>query len=65
MPKNDFEKYLKEAQEAGAIMQASGNQSTRAHSVAMTHLETAQLWARQDMQEKERIAKMQEQEPGQ
>jgi hypothetical protein len=52
--KTEFSQALKDAQEKGAIMAASKTQSSRAHSLAMTHLETAQLWARQDEEEKDR-----------
>lgn len=54
LPNQDFINALAEAYEIGATMQASGAQSSRAHSVAMTNLETAQLWAKQDSEEKNR-----------
>lgn len=52
--KTEFSKALKDAQEKGAVMAASKTQNSRAHSIAMNHLETAQLWARQDEEEKDR-----------
>ena len=52
---SEFEQLLKTAQEKGAQMSASRQESTRALAIAMTQLETAQLWARLDREEKERI----------
>lgn len=52
---DEFEQKLKEAQEAGARMMASAVQGTRPHNIAMTNLETAQLWAKYDREEKERL----------
>jgi hypothetical protein len=57
---DEFEQKLKEAQEAGARMMASATQGTRPHNIAMNHLETAQLWARYDREEKERNAQVAE-----
>lgn len=55
---DEFEQKLQEAQEAGARMMASVTQGTRPHAVAMTNLETAQLWAKYDREEKERNAQV-------
>ncbi len=52
---DEFEEKLKEAQEVGARMMASAVQGTRPHNIAMTHLETAQLWAKYDREEKDRL----------
>lgn len=57
---DEFEQKLKEAQEAGARMMASATQGTRPHNIAMTNLETAQLWAKYDREEKERNAQVAE-----
>lgn len=54
-PRSEFEKLLKAAQEEGAKMMVSKAQSSRAHAIAMTNLETAQLWAELDRKEKQRI----------
>jgi len=58
MDLNEFEQKLREAYEVGARMQISGNQNSRPHSLAMTHLETAQLWAQRDSQEKARTGEV-------
>jgi len=48
---------LKDAQEL-AMSVSVKKSGTRAHSIAVTHLETAQLWNAQDIKEKEeKIAK--------
>lgn len=52
---DEFEQKLKEAFEVGIRMTVSQTQGTRPHAIAMTHLETAQLWARYDREEKERV----------
>jgi hypothetical protein len=52
---NEFETRLKEAFDIGVTQQVSQIHGTRAHSIAMTHLETAQLWAKYDREEKERV----------
>ena len=54
LPNQDFINALAEAYEIGATMQASSTTSSRAHSVAMTNLESAQLWAKHDGEEKTR-----------
>lgn len=49
---SEFIDLLAKAREAGARIMAGSN-SSRANSIAMTNLETAELWARQDRKEKE------------
>jgi hypothetical protein len=59
---SEFEVLLKRAQEKGAQMSASRQEATRAQAISLNYLETAQLWARLDREEKERVATMQESE---
>lgn len=53
-----FQKALEQAYDIGAGMMVSSSQSSRAHSIAMTHLETAQLWTQRDAEEKARTGEI-------
>jgi uncharacterized protein YbjQ (UPF0145 family) len=57
---SNYEKALKNAQEAAMQMMVRSSEQSRALGISMTHLETAQLWAREDTREKKRIRELQE-----
>lgn len=54
LPNQEFVDALKAAQEIGARMMVSQSTNSRAHGMAMGNLETAQLWAQSDGEEKNR-----------